>query len=111
MSAVASLPAASVQVFEIRPFDAPLGAEIIGLDLTQPLHEADFARIHRAHLDHALLVFRDQRITPEQQIAFSRRFGPLQIHVLKQFLLADHPEIFIISNIVENGQPIGLGKR
>lgn len=109
MSAVASLPAASVQVFEIRPFDAPLGAEIIGLDLTQPLHEADFARIHRAHLDHALLVFRDQRITPEQQIAFSRRFGPLQIHVLKQFLLADHPEIFIISNIVENGHPVGLG--
>ncbi|MBA1275914.1 TauD/TfdA dioxygenase family protein [Stutzerimonas azotifigens] len=96
------------QAFEVRPFDAPLGAEIIGLDLSQPLTDEDFARIHRAHLNHGLLVFRDQRITPEQQIAFSRRFGPLQIHVLKQFLLAGHPEIFIISNVVENGQPVGL---
>ncbi|MCU1716678.1 TauD/TfdA dioxygenase family protein [Pseudomonas sp. 5P_3.1_Bac2] len=97
------------QQFEIKPFAAPLGAEIIGLDLSKPLTEADFKRIHQAHLDHALLVFRNQQITPEQQIAFSRRFGDLQIHVLKQFLLADHPEIFIISNIIENGQPIGLG--
>ena len=56
-----------------------------------------------------MLVFRDQHITPEQQIAFSRRFGVLQIHVLKQFLLAGHPEILIVSNIVENGQNIGLG--
>ncbi|MGE8499709.1 MAG: TauD/TfdA dioxygenase family protein [Pseudomonas sp.] len=111
MSAVATTLAntASAQAFEVRPFDAPLGAEIIGLDLTRPLNDADFARVHRAHLDHGLLVFRDQRITPQQQIDFSRRFGPLQIHVLKQFLLEGHPEIFIISNIVENGQPIGLG--
>jgi taurine dioxygenase len=56
-----------------------------------------------------VVVFRDQRITPEQQIAFSRRFGVLQIHVLKQFLLANHPEILIVSNIIENGQSIGLG--
>jgi taurine dioxygenase len=97
------------QQFEIKPFAGPVGAEIIGLDLSKPLNEADFKRIHQAHLDHALLVFRDQQISPEEQIAFSRRFGELQIHVLKQFLLADHPEIFIISNIIENGQPIGLG--
>ncbi|GGJ93952.1 hypothetical protein GCM10009304_19990 [Pseudomonas matsuisoli] len=55
------------------------------------------------------MVFRDQAITPEQQIEFSRRFGILQIHVLKQFHLAGHPEILIVSNIVENGQPVGLG--
>ena len=55
------------------------------------------------------MVFRGQRITPQQQIDFSRRFGVLQIHVLKQFLLANHPEVFIISNIIENGQPVGLG--
>src|SRR5690606_41449252 len=73
------------QSFEIKPFDAPLGAEIIGLDLTQPLNDIDFARVHRAHLDHGLLVFRDQRITPQQQLELSRRFGPLQIQVLQQF--------------------------
>ncbi len=110
MSVAHSLSAAQPQPFEIRPFaGAALGAEVVGLDLSRPLADADFARIHRAHLDHHVLVFRDQRITPEQQIAFSRRFGPLQIHVLKQFLLEGHPEIFIISNIVENGRPVGLG--
>jgi taurine dioxygenase len=97
------------QSIEITPFDAPLGAEVTGLDLSQPLAPDDFKRIHRAHLDHHVLVFRDQRITPEQHIAFSRRFGPLQIHVLHQFQLGGHPEILIVSNIMENGQPIGLG--
>lgn len=97
------------QSFEIRPFAGHVGAEIIGLDLRLPLNDQDFASIHRAHLDHHVVVFRDQRISPQQQIDFSRRFGVLQIHVLKQFLLAGHPEILIVSNIVENGQPVGLG--
>ncbi|MNJ94408.1 Alpha-ketoglutarate-dependent taurine dioxygenase [compost metagenome] len=95
--------------FKIQLFDAPLGAELIGLDLTRPLGDADFSRVHQAHLDHHLLVFRDQQITPAQQIDFSRRFGALQIHVLHQFQLPGHPEILIISNIKENGEPIGLG--
>ena len=95
---------------QINPFDAPLGAEVLGLDLGQPLTDEAFARIHRAHLDHHVLVFREQRITPAQQIEFSRRFGPLQIHVLHQFQLAGWPEVLVVSNIKdESGQPIGLG--
>ncbi|ADX47990.1 Taurine dioxygenase [Paracidovorax avenae ATCC 19860] len=99
------------QGFEIRPLPgAPLGAEVLGLDLSRPLGDADFARLHQAHLDHHVVVFRDQRITPRQHIDFSRRFGPLQIHVLKNFQLADHPEILVVSNIKDaSGQPIGLG--
>jgi taurine dioxygenase len=110
MSAVPSAAIAPIksQSFDIRPL-GNLGAEISGIDLAQPLTEDDFSRVHRAHLDHHVVVFRDQRISPEQQIAFSRRFGILQIHVLKQFLLPEHPEILIVSNIIENGQPIGLG--
>jgi taurine dioxygenase len=95
--------------FQVELFDAPLGAEIIGLDLNRPLPQWDFQRIHKAHLDHHLLVFRDQRITPQQQVDFSRRFGPLQIHVLRNFQLPSHPEVLIISNIIENGKPLGLG--
>jgi taurine dioxygenase len=94
---------------QIRPLADSFAAEVVGLDLNQPLDEDDFRRIHRAHLDHHVLVFRDQRITPAQQIAFSRRFGALQIHVLHQFHLKGHPEILIVSNIVENDQPVGLG--
>ena len=97
------------QHFEVRRFEAPLGAEVIGLNLQSPLSADDFAKVHRAHLDHHVLVFRDQHITARQHIDFSRRFGPLQRHVLHQFLLRDHPEVLVVSNIVENGQPIGLG--
>lgn len=99
----------SLQDFEIRPLGAALGAEVIGVDLGRPLSHGDFQRIHQAHLDHHVLVFRDQRITPAQQIAFSRRFGPLQIHVLNQFQLQGYPEVLIVSNVIENGKPIGLG--
>ena len=95
--------------FDIELFDAPLGAEILGLDLSRPLSPRQFQRIHKAHLDHHLLVFRDQRTTPQQQVDFSRRFDPLQIHVLRNFQLPSHPEVLIISNIIESGLPIGLG--
>ncbi len=110
MTAAPTTDSAPHQDFEVRPFDAPVGAEIVGLDIARPIDEADFARIHRAHLDHHVLVFRDQPITPDQHIAFSRRFGPLQIHVLHQFQLEGHPEILIVSNIKKaDGKPIGLG--
>jgi len=97
------------QTFEVRRLDAPVGAEVIGLDIGRPIADADFARIHRAHLDHHVLVFRDQRVSPQAHIDFSRRFGPLEIHVLHQFHLSGHPEILIVSNIKEKGEPIGLG--
>ena len=99
----------AAQDFEVRALPAAVGAEVLGLDLSRPVNSADFARLHQAHLRHHVLVFRDQRITPQQQIDFSRRFGPLQIHVLKSFQLTGHPEIMIVSNIKENGVPIGLG--
>ncbi len=98
------------QAFAVHPIiGAPLGAEVVGLDLSRPLGAEDFGRLHRAHLDHHVLVFRDQHITPAEQVAFSRRFGQLQIHVLRNFQLTGHPEVLIVSNIRENGEPIGLG--
>lgn len=96
------------QDFSIRSFDGPLGAEINGLDLNFPVSAQDVATIRAALVKHGLVVFRNQRITPEQHVAFSRRFGPLQVHVLNRFHLKQHPEILIVSNVVENGQPIGL---
>ena len=99
----------AAQAFEVRPLPGGIGAEIVGIDLGRALNANDFARVHRAHLDHHLVVFRDQRITPQQHIDFSRRFGKLMIHVLHQFHLQGHPEILIVSNIVEDGKPVGLG--
>ncbi|WP_038210771.1 TauD/TfdA dioxygenase family protein [Xenophilus azovorans] len=111
MSALPTAPAApsGTQDFEIRPLPGSFAAEVLGLDLSRPLAQQDIDRLHRAHLAHHVVVFRGQRITPAQQVAFSRRFGPLQIHVQKKFQLAGHPEVLIVSNIKENGEPIGLG--
>jgi taurine dioxygenase len=88
--------------------DAPLGAEIRGVDLSRPVCEADFAAIGDAFATHGVVVFRDQHISEEQHIAFSRRFGDLEIHVLKQYLHPAHPELLIVSNVVENGRQIGI---
>jgi taurine dioxygenase len=107
MSAAAREEIAGFQVYR---FDGVIGAEVIGLDLSQSLTDRTVSEIRQALLEcGGLLVFRAQIITPEQHIAFSRRFGPLMIHVLQQFLLPGHPEILKVSNVLENGQPVGLG--
>jgi len=95
---------------EIRSFPGPLGAEVTGIDLNADIDERAFWRVRGGFLDHGVIVFRDQAaLTPARQIAFSKRFGPLQIHVLHQFHLAGHPEVLIVSNVVEDGRPLGLG--
>jgi taurine dioxygenase len=94
---------------EIVPYDAAIGAEVYGVDLSKPLDDAVFALIEAAYDCHTVLVFRGQRLTPEQHIAFSRRFGPLENHVLNRYLLPHHPQILVISNILgENGEFIGV---
>ena len=95
--------------FEIRNLDAPLGAEILGLDLSNGAEPADIARIKAALADRGVLVFRDQAdLSPSQHVEFSRHFGPLEIHVQQSFHHKQHPEILIVSNVVEDGKPIGL---
>jgi taurine dioxygenase len=98
----------SRQSFEIRPLGGPMGAEVIGLNLDLPVADNELARLRAALVTHGVVVFRDQRITPGQQVDFSRRFGPLQVHVLNRFHLEQYPEILIVSNVVEDGKPIGL---
>lgn len=94
---------------DVTPLSNACGAAVTGVDLSRPLDGATFDAIHRALLDHCVIVIRDQDLTPEQHIAFSRRFGPLAIHLLDQFLLPGHPEILRVSNKTdENGGELGL---
>jgi len=81
---------------------------VVGLDLSKPLDEETFAAVRDVFFKHSVILFRDQKISEQQQIDFSRRFGELEIHVLKQFLHPQHPEILLISNVVENGKNIGI---
>jgi taurine dioxygenase len=86
-----------------------IGSEIRGVDLSEPVDDALFSELEAALNRTHLLVFRDQaRLKPAQQVAFSRRFGPLQIHVQRKFLLPGHPEILVVSNEFRDGEPIGL---
>ena len=84
-----------------------MGAEVHGVDLNQPLSADDFSLLRAQLAERSLLLLRGQNMTPESQIAFSRRFGALEEHVLQDFCLDGHPEIFVVSNIVENGKHIG----
>ncbi len=91
----------------IRPTGAALGAEILGVDLSRPLDEETFRAIEAAWHEHEVIFFRGQEITPEQHIGFSRRFGTLEHHVRQDCCKPGYPEIFVVSNVVENGRPIG----
>ncbi len=68
------------QQIRIEPMAGLIGAEVHGADLREPLDEATFAAVHQALLGHLVIFFRDQAITPAQQVAFGRRFGELHIH-------------------------------
>lgn len=90
----------------VIPTGAALGARIEGVDLTQPLDDATFAEVRRAFYEHEVVYFRGAELSDEDQIRFSARFGELRRLKLDQ-LHAQHPEIFIVSNIVEDGKHIG----
>lgn len=94
---------------EIRSLHPLFAAEAVRVDLSCPLDDDAFGALRRAFEAHSVLVIRDQDITPAQQVAFSRRLGELEIHVLKQFLHPEAPEILLVSNETRDGKAVGLG--
>ena len=93
---------------EIRPIQGSFGAEVFGLDLSRDLPDAEFRRIERAWFDASFLVFRDLAMTPEQHIAFTRRFGPLHIMTPLHYNHPEHPEVMVLTNLEEGGKPLGI---
>jgi taurine dioxygenase len=84
-----------LQTFEVEPVSGVIGAEIHGLDIAVPLDEDTVRELRDAFNQHQVIFFRDQRLTPEQQIAFGRRFGELGTH---PYVVANtaHPEVIDI---------------
>lgn len=95
-------------MLEVIPSGKILGATVAGLDLAAPLTDADFKDVLKALGDYGVLRFPRQQLTPQQLVDFSARFGKLEINVANAFQEPGLPQIMILSNIVENGKPIGL---
>ena len=94
---------------EVIPTGAALGVEIRGIDLSQPLGDNAFALIERAYDEHGVIFFRDQHITPPQQVAFTRRFGEIEFNIFgERWSVAGSPEIVVVSNVTEDNKPIGV---
>ena len=97
------------ETMSVHPMKAALGAEVRGIDL-RALDDDLFAAIHRGWLDYQVLLFRGQALTDEHLVAFSRRFGELDqapVQESGQRFVAGHPEIYVVSNVVQDGVPIG----
>src|SRR5689334_22839987 len=93
----------------VAPTGGALGAEIRNADL-RTIDDGDFAVIRGAWHDHLLLAFREQKLSDEDLLAFSRRFGELDWAPVQESgrrFVDGHPEIYVVSNVVENGVPIG----
>ncbi|HEX5328109.1 MAG TPA: TauD/TfdA family dioxygenase [Acetobacteraceae bacterium] len=94
---------------EVLPLDAALGADVHGIDLRR-VSDDEFAAVHRAWLDHLVLRFRGQSLSDEELIAFSRRFGELDWAPVQENgrrFVDGHPELYVVSNVLENGVAIG----
>jgi taurine dioxygenase len=90
----------------VIPLEAGFGAEIAGLQAAA-IDDATFPAIYDAFLKHQFLLFRDQDLPPGAQVAFARRFGEVQVHVMNQYHANAHPELYTLSNLGPDGKPSG----
>ena len=108
-TAAAAKPAAQSGI-TVTPITKHIGADITGIDLTQPISDAQFAQIHDAWMQHQVLRFRGQNMTREQLQDFSRRFGALDkapINTRGKPWVEGFPEMAVMSNIKVDGESIG----
>ena len=93
---------------QIIPTNAALGAEIRGVDLSKPLDAESFAAIDAAFNEHGVVFFRDQHLTPAQQMAFSRMFGEIERNMFSEsWSVPGEPDMVVVSNITKDGKLIG----
>lgn len=92
---------------QLRPAGSLFGVEAHGIDLSEPLADSIFERLHRAWTEAGLLVVRRQSLSPEAQIALTRRFGDIFSYTLSANAHPHHPEVLLLSNLRRGGRPCG----
>lgn len=91
----------------LRPLTDTIGTEVLGVDIGKPIPSGVFDRIFDAWIRTTILLFRDQSLSPAQQIAFTRCFGDVAVYTRSEFSHPEHAEILILSNIQKDGKLIG----
>lgn len=98
--------------FSLKPLSSALGAEVVGLDMRVPLDAETVQALVDAWHRHIILLFRNQSLTFEEHIAFSRHFGPLDDHAaVPKFRHPDHPEILLVTNFESGGKRLAVGRQ
>jgi taurine dioxygenase len=96
----------SSAAYQTRPLSPALGAEIVGVDLRQEMDDVFTVRLLEIWHQNLVILVRDQRLSEDDQVRFAERFGPPAVIHTKQFAQR-HPSVMLISNIREDGRPIG----
>ena len=94
--------------YATRPLDGDFGAEVTGIDLAGEVGPGVLEELRRLFHERQLMVIRDQEITPRQFLRVARAFGAPQLHILEHLRHREVPEILPLSNIFEDGKPIGV---
>lgn len=104
---------AETKTLDVVPMDAPLGAQIAGLDLREPLSPDETGMVLKAWYDHQVIVFRDQDLSPDELVAFTAQLGEPGVPRMPSQAVRDvipdlPPEVMIVSNVRVDGKPLGL---
>jgi taurine dioxygenase len=94
--------------YQLDPLGPSFGAKISGLDLREPIDQEASVKLIEDLSLHRVLVLSGQELDHADHVRFSRLFGPLEVYPVARYVVPEHPEVLKISNIFENGEPIGL---
>ena len=103
-----SAPRSSQQAARIIPLGSPIGAEVTGIDVSVPISDLAMQTIWKALDDRSVIVLRDQRIAPANQVALARRLGDMRTSFYNRYSVPGQPELSVVSNIKEGGELIGI---
>lgn len=93
---------------KIAPLSDVLGAEIAGIGIARDLDAGAFAAVLDAFHRYRVLVFREQYLSPADQVEFASRFGPLETHDNRRYNLPDQAHVMVLSNDLSDGEPVGV---
>jgi taurine dioxygenase len=98
----------SLKKIDKRPLSRTFGVELLGIDLAADQDAATIQYVRSLRHKHKLLLFRNQKLGEAPLVRFSRHFGPLEIHLRKEYLSKENPEVLLVSNLKESGKNLGI---